>query len=480
MELLLTLARRSGEPLHAQLERQLRDAIRDGRLEAGTRVPATRALSQELEVSRGVVVEAYAQLTAEGYLAARRGGGTVVAATPRRAQAPPPSHFPRAVPEDFHPGMPDLASFPRDAWLRSLRAVVRNAPELALGYADPAGVPDLRMALARYLGRARGVVAPAERTFVTSGLTQGVALVCRALQRGGARRIVVEDPGFMIHRGVVAHCGLEVVPVPVDEHGLRTEVLADVSADALLTTPAHQSPLGGVLPPERRAALLAWADTNNAIVIEDDYDAEYRYDREPVGALQGLAPERVVYAGCASKVLAPGLRLGWMVLPESLLVSVAMEKALDDLGTPVIDQLALADFLERGQLDQHLRRMRPRYRARRDALAAALTRELPDWRLQGVAAGLHAVALMPPELDEAAFLAAAAADGMRLHGLSWFRATPGPPGLVLGYGSASQPAIAHAVRRLARVVASLGAPAPADARPAPAQSVAPAAAPAAR
>jgi len=455
VELLLTVTPGEGEPLHAQLERQLRAAIRDGRLASGVRLPATRVLAAQLDVSRGVVVEAYAQLTAEGYLAARRGAGTVVAAAPQPVPAPPPSLLTQAVPEDFHPGLPDLASFPRAAWQRSLRTALRAAPDAALGYPDPAGTPELRVALARYLGRARGVAASAERVLVTSGLTQGIALTCRALRQAGARRIAVEDPGFPVHRGVVAHCGLEPVPVPVDEHGLRTDALADVTADALLATPAHQSPLGGVLPPERRAALLAWAEANDAVVIEDDYDAEFRYDREPVGALQGLAPERVVHAGCASKVLAPGLRLGWLVVPAALAGPVTYEKALDDLGTAVLEQLTLADFLERGELDRHLRRMRPRYAARRAALVAAVGRDLPDWRLAGTAAGINAVVLMPQDADEAAFLTAATANGLRLHGLSWFRMTPGSPGLVLGYANLSEPAIDRGVARLARLVAGL-------------------------
>jgi GntR family transcriptional regulator/MocR family aminotransferase len=456
VELLLTLAREDGEPLHAQLERQLREAIRSGRLATGERLPATRVLAAELDVSRGVVVEAYAQLTAEGYLLTRRGAGTVVAAAARPAPAPQPPPRPRSAPEDFHPGMPDLASFPRAAWLRSLRAVLRDAPHDAFGYADPAGTPELRQALARYLGRARGVAVETDRVLVTSGLTQGIALACRALRRRGARRIAVEDPGFMVHRGVAAHCGLEVVPLPVDGHGLVTDALADLDADVLLATPAHQMPLGGVLAPERRAALLAWAQARDAYVIEDDYDAEHRYDREPVGALQGLAPERVIYAGCASKVLAPSLRLGWLVLPQTLARRVATEKALDDLGTSALDQLALADFLERGELDRHLRRMRPRYRARRDALIAALARELPDWRIgDGIAAGLHVVALLPEALDEAAFLEVAAERGMRLHGLSWFRVSPGPACLVLGFGNASEPALARAVPQLAQVAVAV-------------------------
>ncbi len=461
MELLLSIARDAGaEPLHAQVERQLREAIRAGRLTAGERLPPTRALAAELGVSRGVVVEAYAQLAAEGYLATRRGAGTVVAAAAVQPVAPPrPARHPRPIPEDFHPGTPDLASFPRAAWLRSLRAVLRAAADDQLGYADPSGTPELRAALARYLGRARGVAADGDRLLVTSGLTQGVALACRALVRRGARRIAVEDPGFAVHRALAAHCGLEVVPVPVDGHGLRTDALAATDADVLLTTPAHQMPLGGVLAPARRAALLAWAEARDAYVIEDDYDAEHRYDREPVGALQGLAPERVIYAGCASKALAPSLRLGWLVLPGALRGAVATEKTLDDLGTSALDQLALADFLERGELDRHLRRVRPRYRARRDALIAALARELPAWRVgDGIAAGLHVVAWLPDAADEGAFLAAAAERGMRLHGLSWCRvnpAAPAPPGLVLGFGNASEPALDRAVAQLAAAAAAV-------------------------
>jgi GntR family transcriptional regulator/MocR family aminotransferase len=461
MELLLTLDRssagRARTPLHAQLEQQLRDGIRDGRLAPGTRLPATRELARDLRLSRGVVVEAYAQLTAEGYLTTRRGAGTLVAHTPRRPPPPRPSAVGElAGAQDFHPGMPDVAAFPRAAWARALRTAAREAPDAAYGYPDPAGAPSLRAALAHDLGRSRGVAARPEAVLVTSGLTQGLALVVRALARRGARRLAVEDPGFMVHRAVALHHGLELVPVPVDADGLSVAALDDADADAVLVTPAHQSPTGVVLAPGRRAALAEWAERRDAFVIEDDYDAEYRYDRDPVGALQGLAPERVVYAGCASKVLAPGLRLGWLVLPSALTGPVAGEKALEDLGTPVLDQLALAELLERGELDRHLRRMRPRYRARRDALVAALARELPAWRVSGVAAGLHLLALLPGTADEAAFLAAAGERGLRLHGLSWFQVAPGPPGVVLGYGALTPEAIAHGVARMAAAAASLG------------------------
>ncbi|MDW5598893.1 PLP-dependent aminotransferase family protein, partial [Conexibacter stalactiti] len=389
-------------------------------------------------------------------------------AAPRTVAPPRAPLTARAVPEDFHPGLPDLAGFPRDAWLRSLRAAARDAPDAAYGYTDPVGAPELRVALASYLARARGVAAEPERLVVTSGLTQGVALLARALRAHGARRVAVEDPGFFLHRMVLAHAGLEVVPVAVDAEGLRTDLLASVEADAVLVTPAHQAPLGGVLGPARRAALLAWAERRDAVVIEDDYDAEFRYDREPVGALQGLAPERVAYAGCASKALAPGLRLGWLALPGALAAPLRWEKAMDDVGTSVLDQLALADFLARGELDRHLRRMRPRYRARRDALVAELARALPRWRVSGVAAGVNLVALLPPASDERALLARAAAAGMILHGLSQYRVAPGPPGLVLGFGNLSEPAIARGIARLAQVYAELEAADAAEPEPAPA------------
>jgi GntR family transcriptional regulator/MocR family aminotransferase len=255
----------------------------------------------------------------------------------------------------------------------------------------------------------------------------------------------------MLHRAVAARAGLECVPVGVDDDGMRVELLPDMDAGAVLVTPAHQSPTGAVLAPERRRSLLAWAERASAVVIEDDYDAEFRYDREPVGPLQGLAPERVVYCGSASKTLAPAMRLGWLVLPDALADAVAGEKALDDMGSPVLEQLALADFLEAGELDRHLRRMRPRYRARRVALVEALARELPEVELAGVAAGLAVVALLPRGSDERALATAAAQRGVAVHPLGFSRFDPasGPPGLVLGYASMPEPALARGVAEVA-------------------------------
>jgi GntR family transcriptional regulator / MocR family aminotransferase len=449
LDLLLGLERTRG-PLRAQLEDQLRDAVRGGRLGPGAALPSSRALARELGVSRGVVVEAYAQLAAEGYLVARQGAPTRVS----EAASPGPAATPAAAGErppryDFRTGRPDISLFPRNAWLASLRRALRDAPDARLDYGDPRGAPELRGALARYLGRVRGVACDPERVVVTSGMAQGMALFARALTARGVRRIAMEDPSSAPGRGQLASNGLEIVPIPVDEDGLQTSHLEDGEVDAVMITPAHQFPLGVVLAPERRAALLDWAAHTGAVILEDDYDAEYRYDRQPVGAVQGLAPDLVAYAGSTSKTLAPGLRLGWLVVPERLLEPVTAAKESDDLGTPVVEQLALADFLERGQLDRHLRRTRSVYRARRDALVAALERLLPDCAPAGVAAGLHLVVHLPAGTDEQAVLDAARSRGLGLAGISEHRVEPGPPALLLGYGRLPEPAIDAAVGVLA-------------------------------
>jgi GntR family transcriptional regulator / MocR family aminotransferase len=451
LELLVRLDR-AGLPLRAQLEEQLREAIRSGRLAPGLALPSSRALAQELEVSRGVVVDAYAQLGAEGYLVARQGAPTVVAEVGPAAGAAHPVAAPRPPRFDFRPGGPDVSLFPRAAWLASLRRALRSAPDARFDYGDPRGAPELRLALARYLGRARGVAADPERIVVTSGMAQGMALVSRALVAQGARQIGVEDPSNKPGRDQLTANGLAIVPVPVDDQGLRVDELEASAPDAAFVAPAHQFPLGVVLAPERRAALIDLAARTSAVVIEDDYDAEYRYDRAPVGAVQGLAPELVAYGGSVSKTLAPGLRLGWLVAPERLAEGVVDAKATDDLGTPIVEQLALADFLERGELDRHLRRTRTVYRKRRDALVAALGAELPGARPAGVAAGLHLVVHLPPKTDEQAVLQHARERGLGLSGLSEHRVEPGPPALLLGYGRIAEPAIAAGIAELAAAV----------------------------
>jgi GntR family transcriptional regulator/MocR family aminotransferase len=453
-ELLVEIDRSSELPLHEQLERSLRENIRRGRLPAGSRLPSTRGLAAELGVSRGVVTEAYGQLDAEGYLDTRQGAAVRVAkvvgaAVPR---APARSLLP-TFPYHFHPGLPDLAGFPRDRWLRSLRAAWRESPLEAVGYGDPRGVPRLREALADYLGRVRGAACDPETMLMCTGFMQGFSLLCRWLHGQGVEAIAVEDPGWHVHRLIAEQAGLRTIPVPVDEHGLCVQVLASTDAAAVLVTPAHQFPMGCALSRERRAALIEWAQDGERLIVEDDFDAEYRYDRVAVGALQGLAPERVLYIGSASKRLAPGMRLGWMLLPSWLAWQLISAKAVEDGGSEVVGQLALCDFIEGGELDRHVRRMRLRYRHRREALLQSLTSRLPQCLPSGAQAGLYELVTLPDGVNESALLAAAAARGVGMEGLAWHRfAHGGPPGMLLGYGNLSEPAIEHGVRLIAEAL----------------------------
>ncbi len=453
-ELLVELHPGAGRPLRAQLEDGLREAVRAGRLAGGSRVPSSRTLAADLQVSRRLVVDAYAQLLAEGYLVARAGSGTFVADAAGGTSTPatePRGDVPRF---DFFPGFPDLASFPRGAWLRALREVLREAPDRALGYPDPRGAPELRRALAGHLRRVRGVVADPAAIVVCSGAAQALGLLARALGEARVLRLAVEDPGLPPHRAILQAQGAVLTPLPVDSGGARVEELERLDVDAVLITPAHQSPIGVALAPARRTRLLEWASSRGRLVIEDDYDAEYRYDRAPLAALQGLAPSRVIYLGTVSKTLAPALRIGWLLLPPELVRAVSGQKYLADNGCPTIDQLALARLIESGAYDRHLRQARRRYRARRDALVRALARHLPGARVTGVAAGLHAIVRLPVQVDGLALVEAARRRSVGVYPLGYAYVVPRPldDGLVLGYANLSEPAIEEGVRRLADAV----------------------------
>jgi GntR family transcriptional regulator / MocR family aminotransferase len=457
-ELLLRLDRRSGEPLSAQLERELRAAVRAGRLRPGAPLPSTRSLAAELGVSRGLVVGAYAQLRAEGYLVFRQGAPPRVAG----AVAPPVESTwdaPRPRPRyNLRPELPDFGSFPREEWLRSYRAALKRAPDRVFGYGDARGAGALRSELAAYLGRARGVVASPGHMFVCGGFAQAFSLVCGVLRREGRTRLAVEDPGHSAIRRVCERVGMTIVPVPVDAEGLDPARLAGSGADAVLVTPAHQFPTAVVLTPERRAALLSWASETGALIVEDDYDAEYRYDRAPVGALQGLAPARVFYLGSASKTLAPTLRLGWIVPPPDYVLPLVEEVLETIFAAPHLEQLAFADFIARGELDRHLRRMRLVYRRRRDVVVRALARELPQADVRGIAAGLYLVARFPDRYDERRLLDEAARRQIAVGALVEHRIqSEGPPALLLGFGALHDSALRAAVRELGAVVEAASA-----------------------
>jgi GntR family transcriptional regulator / MocR family aminotransferase len=453
-ELLIPLTDTPEVSLRLQVERGLRQAIQNGQLRAGTALPSSRVLAGDLGISRGVVIGAYEQLLAEGYLNAQRGSATRVA--PRRVESKAPIVEQTATPPsfafDFRPGVPDLSLFPRRAWSSSLRRTIATAPDLALDYPDPAGALPARRALAAYLNRVRAAVVQPERVILTNGVSQGLRLVCQALHARGVRSIAVEDPGHALYYPHITGDALEKIPVPVDADGLRVDLLERTRAGAVLVTSAHQLPTGAVLAPHRRAALLDWAFQRGATIIEDDYDAEYRYDREPIGSLQGLAPDHVVYMGTASKTLSPALRLGWLVLPPEMVDEVRQAKRAADYGSPALDQLALADFLDRGELDRHLRKTRLIYRARRDRLIAALSSELPGLKPQGVAAGLHLMIELSPGADEEKIVTAAGSRSIRLFPVAPFRASPGAPALLLGYGALKESTIPEAVGQLASLL----------------------------
>ncbi|MEU6809164.1 PLP-dependent aminotransferase family protein [Streptomyces sp. NPDC046831] len=455
----------TGPGVRRGLTDALREAVRTGRLAPGTRLPSSRSLAADLGLARNTVAEAYADLVAEGWLTARQGSGTRVAAgagsTPdgqRGSAAPPPAgaapprrERPGPV-HDLLPGTPDLASFPRAAWLRAARRALAAAPHGALGYGDPRGRAELRTVLAGHLARVRGVRTDPERVLVCAGFVHGLRILGAALRARGVRTVAVESYGLDIHWRLLTEAGLRVRPLPFDELGTDTGALGD--ADAVLLTPAHQFPMGVPLHPGRRAAVVDWARRTGGLVLEDDYDGQFRYDRQPIGALQGLDPDRVVYLGTASKSLAPGLRLAWMALPPAFAEEAAVAKG----GTEtcgVLDQLTLAEFMASGAHDRHVRACRLRYRRRRDALVAALAARAPAVHATGIAAGLHAVLRLPPGTEQSV-VRAASWQGLALWGLSRFRhpdaVTDPLDALVVGYGTPPDHAWPGALDALCRVL----------------------------
>jgi GntR family transcriptional regulator/MocR family aminotransferase len=446
----------SGRRVRAGLEAALRDAVRTGRMHPGTRLPSSRMLARDLGFARNTVAEAYRQLVAEGWLIALPGSGTRVA--DRVAETAPVASWRATGGETPRPrftllaGTPDLASFPRKSWLAASRRALSVAPASALGYSDPRGRTELRRALAEYLSRARGVHADPELIVVCSGFAQGLGLLCQVLRAHGATTLAVEAYGLVSHRQAVEAAGLGLRPLTVDSRGATLSQAG--AADAVLLTPAHQFPLGVVLAPERRTEAVRWVRAREGIVIEDDYDGEFRFDRHPTGALQALAPDHVVYAGSTSKSLAPGLRLGWLVVPRRLIDDVTAAKKLADTQSSTFDQLSLSEFITSGGYDHHVRRCRLDYRRRRDRLARALAEHAPTVAVTGVAAGLHVLLELPQGANEDEIVARAERHGLAIEGLRSYACIgqEHSPALVVGYAASPEHAFTGAVARLCAVV----------------------------
>lgn len=438
-----------------QLIHALRDGIRSGRLATDTVLPPSRSLAADLGLARNTVAEAYAELVAEGWLAARQGAGTWVARTASPRTAPRPRRIPGVPKHNLMPGSPDVAEFPRAAWLASARRALSNAPVAALRMGDPRGHLELREALAEYLGRVRGVRTTAESVVICAGVRDGVELLARVFRDG--RPIAVEAYGLFIFRDALTAMGVPTVPIGLDQDGAVVGDLDGVDTPAVLLTPAHHSPHGMALHPARRTAVVEWAQRTGGYVLDDDYDGEFRYDRQPIGALQSLDPHRVVYLGSASKSLAQTMRVGWMVLPEPLIDPVLAAAGGAQYRVDAITALTLADFLKTGGYDRHVRRMRNRYRRRRDTLVAAL--DGFDVGIGGLAAGVNLL-LTLPDGAEPAVLQRAGEAGIALEGLSIMRhpaagpETPDPDGVIIGFGAPAEHAFGPAVEALRDVLAA--------------------------
>ncbi|MGA5120312.1 MocR-like pyridoxine biosynthesis transcription factor PdxR [Streptomyces pseudogriseolus] len=455
------------------LARQVRQAITDRRLTVGSRLPATRLLAAELRVSRGVVTEAYRRLAEDGHVEGRRRGGTVVVAAPppppaARAQLPAHSTPFSGPPDprvfdalrvadarvDLTPGRPDLSAFPRTAWLRAERSVLAELSSADLGYGDPRGAPRLRRAVADWLARSRGVAVDPDGIVIVAGIAQALTLLHPVLRADGITTVAVEEPGSLGTRQHLSHGGLATPPVPVDAHGPDVTALRATGAPAVLLTPAHQFPTGVVTSGERRRELLRWA-ADGGLILEDDYDAEHRYDRPPVPALRSLLADRLCYMGSVSKLLAPALRIGWVLPPRRHLDALTDAKRFTDLGNAVLPQLVLARLMETGQLERHLRLLRTRHVRRRDAVIDAVRTHLPGATVHGAAAGLHLTVTYAPDVPDTELAAAALALGVKCHPLSWHRQLPGRPGLVLGYAADPPGTLTEGVALLGRALRSL-------------------------
>jgi GntR family transcriptional regulator/MocR family aminotransferase len=448
-----------GRDVRSDLMDAFREAIRTGRLTPGTRLPSSRVLAADLGLGRNTVVRVYSELINEGWLTGLHGSGTEV--SQRAAEfvgdrKPPrtPGARPQPV-HDLRPGRPDLSSFPRAEWIRAVKRTVSTVPFDAFGYADSHGRSDLRDVLARYLARARGLRARADNVVVCSGAAEGLRLVVTALARAGVTKVAVEEFGLQTQREALRNAGIDAVPIPVDADGADVSMLDHApTLGAVLLTPSHQFPSGVALHSARRAAVVDWARRRGTLVIEDDYDGEFRYDRSPVGALQGLDHNHVIYLGTASKSLAPGLRLGWLVLPDHMVASIVTEKGETEESVGFVNQLAMTEFVESGAYDRHIRLMRSQYRRRRQQLVETISRHLPAAHVVGMSAGLH-VLVEQPGRTGAELVRRAAREQLTVEPLDFFRhpgSTSDRDGVVIGFAAPSPSAWSGVLDALVRAL----------------------------
>ena len=435
----------------------LRDAVRSGRLTPGSMLPPSRSLAADLGLARNTVAEAYAELVAEGWLASRQGAGTWVL-NAGGADAPPRPRGVRTTPvHNLMPGSPDVSEFPRNEWAASTRRALSTAPTDALRMGDARGRPELRDALAEYLTRARGVRTSAESVVVCAGVRHAVELLARAFRGRGP--IAVEAYGLFIFRDALAALDVPTVPIGIDEYGAVVDDLDGLETPAVLLTPAHHSPFGMSLHPTRRTAVVDWARRTGGYVFDDDYDGEFRYDRQPIGALQALCPDRIVYLGSASKSLSQALRLGWMVVPDNLIDAVTDAAGGQQFYVDAVTQLTMADFIGTGNYDKHIRRMRMRYRKRRDTFVEALSGY--DVSISGLSAGVNLVLTLPDGAEHEVLRRAGEA-GISLQGLAIMRHplagsdVPDPDGIIVGFAAPADHAFAAAVDALLGVLNATG------------------------
>jgi GntR family transcriptional regulator / MocR family aminotransferase len=472
-ETLLDLSAARPGPLHMRLAAAIRSAVRDGRVPHGAALPPSRNLAEDLGISRWTVTQAYGQLVTEGYLTARTGSATRVSwtagpddpAPPRPAKAVgvpgPQARY------DMYSCWPDLRVFPRRRWLEAITAAVATASHSQLGYSAPGGMPELRTVLAEHLNRARGATVDPEMISVFSGAGQALTQVCRALMAGGETTLGIEDPGSCRYWQVARTTGMQLVGLPVDEQGLVTAELDRFpQLRAVCVGTARQLAYGTPLPPARRQQLLDWARRVDALVIEDDYDHEFSYDRPAPPVMQGTDPHRIALLGSMSQALGPTVSVGWVVTPGRLVRAVRAEDQIQPLP-PALNQLALAHLMRSGGFDRHVRATRLLLRRRRNLLVESLRTRLPGYRVHGAQSAMMLLVELPPGTDTASILAAAARRELQIGDLEEMRLTPDParPGILLGYGNLSDKAVDEAVALLADVLAQAGLPVSRLARP---------------